>query len=72
MRIDYDQFVNGALEECNLQGLYGNKIFGDALAFTTSSPTPTGAVSGRQDWIPVSAATNGNEGAMPMPPPGAT
>ena len=59
MRIDYDQFENDAHEECNLVGLVWKQTFGDALAFTTSSPTPTGAVSGRQDWIPVSAATNG-------------
>ncbi len=59
MRIDYDQFENDAHEECNLVGLMDGNFFDEALAFTANPPTPTGAASGRADWIRLSAATNG-------------
>ena len=40
---------------------FWQKILECALAFTVDAATPTRATSGRREWIPFSAATNGKE-----------
>ena len=73
MRIEYDQLANiCALEECNLQGLRYQQLFGDALAFTANPPHQQGLRQGAPIGYGLALPPTANEGAMPMPPPGAT
>ena len=59
-----------AREECNLAGLAWFKFWW-CSGLHRKTPTPTGSASGRADWIRLRAATHGESGAVPLPPPAA-